>query len=102
MSVPARARPAGARWTGVATLGECYQGPAGNVDLKELVKYCIGHQGAGVGSEEDVVSPSELIHIPILLKPFGKSELRTVLQGFAHAVREKPANCFRLKNEGPQ
>jgi CheY-like chemotaxis protein len=48
-------------------------------------------------SEEDVVRPSELIYIPILLKPFGKSELRTVLQSSANTVREKPANCFRPK-----
>jgi hypothetical protein len=49
-----------------------------------------------------VARPSELIHIPILLKPFGKSELRTVLPSSANTVREKPANCFRpnslLKN----
>jgi CheY-like chemotaxis protein len=49
------------------------------------------------GREEDVVRPSELMHIPILLKPFGKSELRTVLQSFAHTVKEKPVNCFRPK-----
>jgi DNA-binding NarL/FixJ family response regulator len=48
-------------------------------------------------SEEDVVRPSELIYIPILLKPFGKSELRTVLQSSANTVREEPANCFRPK-----
>lgn len=48
-------------------------------------------------SEEEVVRPSELIHIPILLKPFGKSELRTVLQSSANTVKEKPANCFRPK-----
>jgi CheY-like chemotaxis protein len=48
-------------------------------------------------SEEEVARPSELIHIPILLKPFGKSELRTVLPSSANTVREKPANCFRPK-----
>jgi DNA-binding NtrC family response regulator len=31
------------------------------------------------GSEEEVPRPSELMHIPILLKPFGKSELRAAL-----------------------
>ncbi|MBZ5547190.1 MAG: response regulator [Acidobacteriia bacterium] len=46
-------------------------------------------------SEEEVVRPSQLIHIPILLKPFGRSELRTVLQSSTNTVREKPANCFR-------
>jgi CheY-like chemotaxis protein len=51
-------------------------------------------------SNEDVVRPSELIHIPILLKPFVKSELRTVLQSFANTLREKPANCFRPKGRG--
>jgi two-component system response regulator (stage 0 sporulation protein F) len=49
------------------------------------------------GSAEEVPRPSELMHIPILLKPFGKSEFRTVVQSFANPVREKPANCFRLK-----
>jgi DNA-binding response OmpR family regulator len=48
-------------------------------------------------SEEDVVRPSELIHVPILLKPFRKRELHTVLQSSANTVREKPANCFRPK-----
>jgi CheY-like chemotaxis protein len=52
------------------------------------------------GSEEDVVRPSELIHIPILLKPFGKSELHTILQSSVNTVREKPANCFRPKRRG--
>jgi CheY-like chemotaxis protein len=47
-------------------------------------------------SEEDVVRPSELTHIPILLKPFGKSGLLRVLQSFANTV-EKPAHCFRPK-----
>jgi len=51
-------------------------------------------------SEEDVVRPSELIHIPILLKPFVKRELCTVLQSSANTVREKPANCFRPKRRG--
>jgi CheY-like chemotaxis protein len=48
-------------------------------------------------SEEDVVRPRELIHVPILLKPFGKSELLTVLPSSLSTVREKPANCFRPK-----
>jgi CheY-like chemotaxis protein len=45
-------------------------------------------------SEEDVVRPSELMHIPILLKPFGKSELRTALPKSANTLLEKP-NCSR-------
>jgi DNA-binding NarL/FixJ family response regulator len=48
-------------------------------------------------SEEDVVRPSQLMHIPILLKPFRKSGLHTALQSAAYTVREKPANCFRPK-----
>jgi len=48
-------------------------------------------------SEEDVVRPAELTHIPILLKPFGRNELRRVLESFANAVKEKPPNCFRPK-----
>ena len=42
------------------------------------------------GSEEEVRRPSELMHIPILLKPFGKIELRTALP----KLTEKP-NCSR-------
>jgi CheY-like chemotaxis protein len=48
-------------------------------------------------SKEEVVRPGELIHIPILLKPFGKSGLLAVLQSFVKTVREKPVNCFRPK-----
>ena len=42
------------------------------------------------GSEEEVPRPSELMHIPILLKPFGKVELRAALP----KLLEKP-NCSR-------
>jgi len=48
-------------------------------------------------SEEDVVRPSELIHIPILLKPFARNKLSTVLQSFANTVTEKPATCCRRR-----
>ena len=44
------------------------------------------------GSEEEVPRPSELMHIPILLKPFGKSELRVALQ----KPLENP-NCLRRR-----
>jgi CheY-like chemotaxis protein len=42
------------------------------------------------GSEEEVPRPRELMHIPILLKPFGKVELRAALP----KLLEKP-NCSR-------
>jgi|SRR5450755_734977 two-component system response regulator (stage 0 sporulation protein F) len=44
------------------------------------------------GSEEEVPRPSELMHIPILLKPFGKSELRAALP----KPLENP-NCSRCR-----
>src|ERR1700693_4135834 len=42
------------------------------------------------GSEEEVPRPRELMHIPILLKPFGKVELHAALP----KLLEKP-NCSR-------
>lgn len=48
-------------------------------------------------SEEDVARPGELAHVPILLKPFGRPKLRTILESFANTLEEKPANCFRPK-----
>jgi CheY-like chemotaxis protein/DNA-directed RNA polymerase specialized sigma24 family protein len=48
-----------------------------------------------IGRNEDVVYPSGLIHIPILPKPFGRSELHTALSSFASTARERPADCFR-------
>jgi CheY-like chemotaxis protein len=47
--------------------------------------------------EEDVARPGELAHVPILLKPFGRPELCTILESFANTLEEKPANCFRPK-----
>jgi CheY-like chemotaxis protein len=48
-------------------------------------------------SEEDLPRPGELAHVPILLKPFGRLELRTILESFANTLEEKPADCFRPK-----
>jgi len=48
-------------------------------------------------SEEDVVRPSELADLPILLKPFLKAELRAVLDSFANSVKEQPASRCREK-----
>ena len=47
-------------------------------------------------SEEDIVRPSELAHVPILLKPFGKNELSAVLP------KKKSASCFRPKRRRPK
>jgi len=48
-------------------------------------------------SEEDVVRPSELGNVPILLKPFPATALRTVIESFANSVKEQPANRCRQK-----
>jgi len=48
-------------------------------------------------SEEDVVRPGELADLPILLKPFRKTELRAVLDSFANRVKEQPASRCRQK-----
>jgi DNA-binding response OmpR family regulator len=48
-------------------------------------------------SEEDVVRPSELAHVPILLKPFHRTELRAALDSFPNSVKEQPANRCRQK-----
>lgn len=50
------------------------------------------------GSEQDVPRPSELMHIPVLLKPLGRLELRTVLAKIQNEqVRVSPAaqRCYR-------
>jgi DNA-binding response OmpR family regulator len=46
-------------------------------------------------SEEDVSLLPELNDIPILLKPFRKCQLHTLIQSFANTAKKKPANCFR-------
>jgi CheY-like chemotaxis protein len=51
------------------------------------------------GSEEEVVRPSELAHVPILLKPFLKTDLRTALGSFVNSVQEQPANRCRQKRQ---
>jgi len=48
-------------------------------------------------SEEDVVRPSELAHVPILLKPFHRTDLQAALDSFANSVKEQPANPCRQK-----
>jgi CheY-like chemotaxis protein len=48
-------------------------------------------------SEEDVVRPSELVHVAVLLKPFSKDELRAALDSFANSAKEQPANRCRQK-----
>jgi ActR/RegA family two-component response regulator len=48
-------------------------------------------------SEEDVVRPSELANVPILLKPFLRTELRAALDSLRNTVQEQPANCYRRK-----
>jgi len=48
-------------------------------------------------SEEDVVRPGELADLPILLKPFRKTELRAVLDSFANRVKEQPASRCRQR-----
>ena len=48
-------------------------------------------------SEEDVVRPSELAHVPILLKPFLRTELRAALDSLPNTVQEQPANYCRQK-----
>lgn len=47
-------------------------------------------------SEEDVVRPSELAHVPVLLKPY-KTELRAALDSFANSVKDEPVNRCRQK-----
>jgi ActR/RegA family two-component response regulator len=46
-------------------------------------------------SGEDVVRPSELAHVPILLKPFLRTELRAALDSLPNTVQEQPTNCCR-------
>jgi CheY-like chemotaxis protein len=48
-------------------------------------------------SEEDVVRPSELAHVRILLKPFRRTELQAALDSFANSAKEQPANRCRQK-----
>lgn len=48
-------------------------------------------------SEEDVVRPSELADIPILLKPFQKNELRAALSRFTDSMQENAMNHCRQK-----
>ena len=48
-------------------------------------------------SEEDVVRPSELAHVPILLKPFSKTALQGALDSFANSAKEQPASRCRQK-----
>jgi CheY-like chemotaxis protein len=43
--------------------------------------------------EEDVVHPSELAHVPILLKPFRRMELVAILESISST--EQPRNCRR-------
>jgi DNA-binding NarL/FixJ family response regulator len=52
-------------------------------------------------SEEDVVRPSELAHVPILLKPFRRTDLQAALDNFANSAKEQPANrCRQKKRKG--
>jgi DNA-binding response OmpR family regulator len=48
-------------------------------------------------SEEDVVRPSELAHVPILLKPFSKTTLQAALDGFANSAKENRCRQKRRK-----
>jgi CheY-like chemotaxis protein len=48
-------------------------------------------------SEEDVVRPSELADIPILLKPFQKNELCAALSRFTDSMQENAMNHCRQK-----
>jgi CheY-like chemotaxis protein len=48
-------------------------------------------------SEEDVVRPSELAHVPILLKPFSKTTLQAALDGFANSAKENRCRQTRRK-----
>jgi len=47
--------------------------------------------------EEDVVRPSELANVPILLKPPERTQLRATLDSFANSAKEQPANRCRQK-----
>lgn len=49
------------------------------------------------GSEEDVVRPSELAHVAVLLKPFSKDELRAALDSFANSAKENRCRQTRRK-----
>jgi CheY-like chemotaxis protein len=50
--------------------------------------------------EEDVVRPSELAHVPVLLKPFHKTELRAALESVANSVEQPTNRCRREKRRG--
>jgi DNA-binding response OmpR family regulator len=50
--------------------------------------------------EGDVVRPSELAHVPVLLKPFHKTELRAALESVANSVAQPTNRCRREKRRG--
>jgi len=48
-------------------------------------------------SEEDVVRPGELAHVPMLLKPFSKTTLQAALDSFANSAKENRCRQTRRK-----
>lgn len=50
--------------------------------------------------EEDVIRPSELARVPILLKPFSKTELRAALESLANNAAQPASRCRQNRRRG--